>query len=52
MKRVHFIGNGYESVAFVLVEAETNREAIDKAIEMYHRNEWAFHYCEIEVDRF
>lgn len=52
MKRVHFIGSGYESIQFVFVDAETNSEAISKAIEEYKRNGWSFRYCEIEVDRY
>lgn len=51
-KRVHFIGSGYESVKWVMVEAETNGEAIRKAMEEYRRNGWIFHFCEIEVDRW
>lgn len=51
MKKVHFIGSGYESVKWVIVEAETNGEAIDKAVEEYKRNGWTFDYNEIEVDR-
>lgn len=52
MKRVHFIGSGYESIKFVIVDAETNGDAINKAIEEYKRNNWTFKYNEIEVDRF
>lgn len=50
-KRVHFIGSGYESVRFVIVDAETNGEAIRRALEEYERNGWDFHYCELEVER-
>ena len=51
-KRVHFIGSGYESVKWVMVEAETNGEAIRKAMEEYRINGWTFHFCVIEVDRW
>lgn len=48
-KKVYFIGSGYEAVKTIIVEAETNGQAIDKAIESYNANKWDFHYCEIEV---
>lgn len=48
-KKVHFIGSGYESVKQVIVEAETARQAIDRALELYADNGWSFHYCEPEV---
>ena len=48
-KKVYFIGSGYEAVKTIIVEAETNKQAIDKAIESYNANKWGFHYCEIEV---
>lgn len=38
MKRVHFIGSGYESVKFVFVDASTDGDAIDKAVEQYTAN--------------
>lgn len=50
-KKVYFIGSGYEAVKTIIVKAETNRQAIDKAIESYNTNKWDFHYCEIEVAR-
>jgi hypothetical protein len=50
-KKVHFIGSGYESVKWVIVEADTAGKAIDKAIELYKSNGWTFHYNEIEVDK-
>ncbi len=48
-KKVFFIGSGYEAVKTVIVKAETNGQAIDKAIEIYNANNWGFHYCELEV---
>lgn len=48
-KRVHFIGSGYESVKNIIVEAETNGEAIDKALEWYNSTDQTFHYMELEV---
>lgn len=52
MKRVHFIGSGFESVKSVYVDAETNGKAIDTAIQMYNENNWNFHYNEIEVEPY
>lgn len=52
MKRVHFIGSGYESVKFVYVEAETNGEAFRKAEEWYKSTDQTFNYLEMEVDRY
>lgn len=52
MKRVHFIGSGYESVASVYVDADTNGAAIDKAVDMYKENGWQFSYLEIEVEKY
>lgn len=52
MKRVHFIGSGYESVKSIYVDAETNGDAIDKAINEYEVNGWNFHYNEIEVEPY
>ena len=50
-KKVHFIGSGYESIKWVIVEAQDCGEAIDKAEALYRENGWDFHYCEIEVAR-
>lgn len=44
-KKVYFIGSGYEAVKTIIVEATTNKQAI----EAYNSNKWNFHYCEIEV---
>ncbi len=52
MKRVHFIGSGYESIKFVTVDAATPAEAIEKALELYKANGWSFKYNEIEVDKY
>ena len=35
LKKVHFIGSGYETVKIVFVQAETNAEAFEKAESMY-----------------
>ena len=48
-KKVYFIGSGYEAVKTIIVKAETDKQAIDKARESYNTNKWDFHYCEIEV---
>jgi hypothetical protein len=50
LKRVHFIGSGYESLKSVIVQAETNAEAFEKAESMYDCNGWSFVYCEMEVE--
>ena len=52
MKRVHFIGSGYESVKSVYVEAETNKQAIDKAEQLYKDNGWNFKFNEMEVEPY
>ena len=49
MRRVHFIGHGYESVKFIQVEAETNREAFEKAEEWYKASGQTFDYMELEI---
>jgi hypothetical protein len=50
MKRVHFIGHGYESVRFILVEEElTNVEAFAKAEEWYKTTGQTFDYVELEI---
>lgn len=51
-KKVFFIGSGYECVKFVFVEAETNREAFQKAMELYRESGWNFHYNELEIADF
>lgn len=52
MKRVHFIGSGYESVKFIIVEAETNGEAFRKAEDWYNSTGQTFSYNEMEVEDF
>ena len=52
MKRVHFIGSGYESIKWVEVDAETAGEAVEKAVQAYKDNGWDFPYCEIEVEKY
>lgn len=51
MKRVHFIGSGYESIKFVFVEAETNEEAFRKAKEWYKATGQMFDYLEMEISQ-
>lgn len=49
-KRVHFIGNGYESVRFIVVDGElTNAEAFAKAEEWYKTTGQAFKYMGLEI---
>ena len=48
-KKVWFIGAGYEAVKTVIVEATTNGEAIDKALDLYKSEGWGFGYNELEV---
>lgn len=52
MKRVHFIGSGYESVKSVYVDAETTGEAIDKALAWYNNTKQTFPYVEIECEKY
>ena len=50
MKRIHFIGHGYESVRFILVEEEmTNAEAFAKAEE--YANTYCFEYINVSGDK-
>ena len=51
-RRVHFIGHGYESVRFVIVEADTNLSAIEKAEEWYKATGQTFDFVELEVDKY
>lgn len=52
MKRVHFIGSGYESVKWVYVNAETTGEAIDKALQWYKDTNQTFSYVEMECEKY
>jgi hypothetical protein len=52
MKRVFFIGSGYECAFAIYVEATTPMEAMEKAEKLYQDNGWNFEYCELEVDRY
>lgn len=52
MKKVYFIGNGYECVKCVYVEAKTNGEAVGRAIDFYEKNGWTFKYCAIQVSDY
>ena len=47
--RVYFIGHGYESVKFIVVEAETNGEAFRKAEEWYKATGQTFDYVILEI---
>ena len=47
--RVHFIGAGYESVAWVTVAAPTPGEAMDKAMQQYEDSGWKFKYQDLEA---
>ena len=51
-RRVHFLGHGYESVRFVIVEADTNLSALKKAEDWYKSTGQTFDYVELEVDKF
>ncbi len=51
MKKIYFLGHGYEVVKFIFVEAETNGEAFDKAEEWYKSTGQTFDYMEMEVAR-
>ena len=52
MKRVHFIGHGYESVKFIIVEAETYAEAFAKAEEWYKATGQTFDYMALEAEEW
>lgn len=50
MKRVHFIGHGYESIKFIMVDDEiSNVEAFSKAEEWYKTTGQTFDYVEMEI---
>lgn len=50
MKRVHFIGHGYESVRFISVdESLTNAAAFQKAEEWYKATGQTFDYVELAI---
>lgn len=49
MKKVHFIGNGYESVKFIMVDAKTNDEAFKKAENWYKTTGQTFSYMAMEI---
>lgn len=49
MKKVYFIGHGYEVVMTVYVEAETNGKAFNKAEEWYKKTEQKFDYMGMEI---
>ena len=49
-KRVHFIGHGYESIRFIMVDDEmSNAEAFAKAEEWYKTTEQTFDYVDMEI---
>lgn len=52
MKKVFFIGSGYECVKSVYVVANTPESAIKAAEQLYKENSWDFRYNEIEVDKY
>lgn len=49
-KRVHFIGSGYESIRFIVVDEQTpNSEAFKIAEEWYKTTGQTFDYMEMEI---
>lgn len=49
-KRVHFISSGYESIRFIIVDAEMpNNEAFKIAEEWYKTTGQTFDYMEMEI---
>ena len=49
MKKVYFIGSGYECIKFIFVEADTDGDALEKALEWYEATGQNFHYMELDV---
>jgi hypothetical protein len=50
MKRVHFIGNGYESIRFITVDNNiTNGEAFEIAKQWYGQTNQSFEYIGMEI---
>lgn len=49
MKKVYFIGSGYEIVKFIFVNATTNSEALEKAEQWYKETKQSFYYIEMEI---
>ena len=51
LRRVDFIGSGYECVRFVMVDTDTMAEAIEAAEKWYKETGQDFHYCELEIPK-
>lgn len=49
MKKVYFIGHGYEVIMTVYVEAKTNGEALTKAEEWYKKTGYPVDYMGMEI---
>lgn len=51
MKKVYFIGSGYEVVKMIWVKAQTNGDAFKKAEEWYKTENQTFAYMGLEIGR-
>ena len=51
-RRVFFLGYGYEAIRFVVVEAYTNFDALEKASDWYKTTGQNFDYMCLEVDKY
>lgn len=51
LRKVEFIGSGYEVVKFVMVDTETMAGAIAAAQQWYQETGQDFHYCEMEIPK-
>lgn len=51
LRRVEFIGRGYEVVKFIMVDTPTMGEALDAAKKWYKDSGQDFHYCEMEIPK-
>lgn len=47
--RAEFIGSGYECTKLIIVEAESECEAIEKVKAIYEKNGWDFWYDYVEA---
>lgn len=51
LRKVEFIGSGYEVVRFVMVDTPTMAEAYEAAEKWYKETGQDFHYCEMEIPK-
>ena len=51
LRKVEFIGSGYEVVGSVMVDTPTMAEAYEVAEKWYRETGQDFHYCEMEIPK-